>query len=45
MKKIQEFNFPISLNQTTRATLEFELKNANESNTKIINSILNTKRL
>ena len=35
------FNFPISLNQTTLATLEFELKNANESDAKIINSILN----
>jgi len=41
LKRIEEYNFPISLNQTTRATLEFELKNANESNAKIINSILN----
>jgi len=41
IKKIQEFDFPISLNQTTRATLEFSMKDANESEKSQMNLILN----
>ena len=41
IKKIQQFNFPISLNQTTRATLEFSMKDANDSEKSEMNMILN----
>ena len=41
LKRIEKYSFPISLNQTTRATLEFALNDANDSNAKRINSILN----
>ena len=41
IKKIQAYDFPISLNQTTRATLEFALEDANDSEKLEIRSILN----
>jgi len=40
LKRIEKYSFPISLNQTTRATLEFALNDATDSNANKINSIL-----
>ena len=37
---LEKYSFPISLNQTTRATLEFALNDATDSNANKINSIL-----
>ncbi|HJL79576.1 MAG: M20/M25/M40 family metallo-hydrolase [Gammaproteobacteria bacterium] len=41
IKKIQEHDFPVSLNETTYGTLEFAMKSASDSDKSQIQSILN----